>query len=265
MRTHVEADEAMTCRAKHQGAHHDAGEVDGGAGVEDEEHGGGGEGPEQGDEPRGHQHAGDVQVGEVGGPGWRLVLAHGGDDGNVLGRVCGVQQTQASPCATSTYLSCALRCNTDYQIPGTVVASDLDPKQNSVIPVVQGPCKQGGVLVQDRLHETRHCGCTGDKAEDSSQGKCVTCPAKGRGADDIEDDQQKDATHDSHAHSQHQGLGCIVCFGWQHILQQRTGAFRLSCVFAVAKSMSVKSFQVQMGRHRKAGCLGVEGRGHTLM
>lgn len=62
---HVMAHQAMTCCAQRQGAHHDTGEVDGGAGVEDEEHGGGCEGPEQGDEPRRHQHAGDVQVGEV--------------------------------------------------------------------------------------------------------------------------------------------------------------------------------------------------------
>lgn len=39
-----------------------------------------------------------LQIGEVGGPGGRLVLADGRNDGDVLAGVGGVQQAQAAPC-----------------------------------------------------------------------------------------------------------------------------------------------------------------------
>lgn len=54
--------------------HHDTGEVDGCHAVEQQEHGGVGEGAEAEQQARGGQQRGDVQVGEVGGPGGGLVL-----------------------------------------------------------------------------------------------------------------------------------------------------------------------------------------------
>ena len=80
------------------GGHHDTREVDCSQSVEDEEQGEVGEGSEAGHQPCRHEHGCDVEVGEVGSPGWRLVLADTGNDGDVLGGICRVQQAQTATC-----------------------------------------------------------------------------------------------------------------------------------------------------------------------
>ena len=78
--------------------HHDTGEVDSSHAVQDEEEGGICEGAKAGDEAQGGQQHQDVHICEVGVPGGGLVLTHTGDDGNVLGGIGWIQQTQAPPC-----------------------------------------------------------------------------------------------------------------------------------------------------------------------
>lgn len=72
------------CSMMDAGHYHDAREVDGSDTIEDEEEGGIGEWAEAGSQARRNQQDEDVNVREVGGPGWRLVLAHTGNDGDVL-------------------------------------------------------------------------------------------------------------------------------------------------------------------------------------
>ncbi len=71
--------------------HHDSRKVDSREGIQDEEERGRGEWPEEGDEAGRHEHAGGLQVCEVGGPGRRLMLADRGNDGDVLGGIGGIQ------------------------------------------------------------------------------------------------------------------------------------------------------------------------------
>lgn len=78
--------------------HHDTREVNSSDAVQDEEEGGVCEGAEASNEAQGSQQHQDVHICEVGVPGRGLMLAHTGDDGDVLGGICGVQQTQAAAC-----------------------------------------------------------------------------------------------------------------------------------------------------------------------
>ena len=78
------------------GAHHDAREVDGSDSVEQQEQRGVGEGAEAQQQARGRQQRGDVQVGEVGGPGGGLVLC-GGSGGECGGGEGSRQPSEGVP------------------------------------------------------------------------------------------------------------------------------------------------------------------------
>ncbi len=86
--------------------HHDAGEVDGGHSVEQQEERGVGEGAEAQQQARGRQQRRDVQVGEVGGPGGGLVLwggavEAGGEQAWLPGRRGNPQACTSDVCCSS--------------------------------------------------------------------------------------------------------------------------------------------------------------------
>lgn len=70
--------------------YHDSREVDGGHAIEDEEKRSVGEGQEACNDASRHEENQDMEVGEIGGPGWGLMLRDRGDDGNELGCVGGI-------------------------------------------------------------------------------------------------------------------------------------------------------------------------------
>mmetsp|Transcript_4240 Transcript_4240/g.12376 ORF Transcript_4240/g.12376 Transcript_4240/m.12376 type:complete len:480 (+) Transcript_4240:1351-2790(+) len=89
------ASQAACRRGKHKHEpHHDRGKVNAQHAPNHKKQGPLRERPEAGDDARPHQDDSKPKVVDEGRPGWSLVLAHTGDDWNVLGRVRWVQQAE---------------------------------------------------------------------------------------------------------------------------------------------------------------------------